>query len=146
MSTCPAFFHAGFILCKIYFMSFIIIFFKSSFLPVFVRSYMYQVFLQTSIWPRNKSRTGAATPVRVDIEVMAMKGYSTLLIFPELEPHHVMYFSILPWVPFFLWGLIPLQKIPDILIPTDRDSIYLSIYLSILYYYFYLLANFSHYF
>ena len=33
---------------------------------------------------------------RVDLGVMAMKGYSTHLRYPELEIHYSMYFSVIP--------------------------------------------------
>ena len=34
--------------------------------------------------------------VRVDLGVMAMKVYSTLSRYPELEPHHQMQFNVIP--------------------------------------------------
>ena len=46
--------------------------------------------------------------VRVDLGVMAMKAYSTLPIFPELEPHYQVQFSVITRT--FLWwagGLAP---------------------------------------
>ena len=39
--------------------------------------------------------------VRVDLEIMAMKGYSTLPRSPELEPHHQMHFIVIPRIPQF---------------------------------------------
>ena len=47
--------------------------------------------------------------VRVDLGVMVMKEYPTLLRSPELEPHHQMWFSLILSSPF-LWGLLSLFK------------------------------------
>ena len=35
--------------------------------------------------------------VRVDIGIMAMKGYSIFFIFPELEPHYQLKFRLTAW-------------------------------------------------
>ena len=42
--------------------------------------------------------------VSVDLEVMARKGYSTLLRSPELEPQHQMQLSVLRKTPLYLDG------------------------------------------
>ena len=42
--------------------------------------------------------------IKVDLGIMAMKGYSTLPRSPELEPHHQMLFSIIPGSPIFCRG------------------------------------------
>ena len=50
--------------------------------------------------------------VRVDLRVMIMKGYSTLLRYLELELHHWIQFSIMARIPLCVWGgLTPLQWI-----------------------------------
>ena len=59
-------------------------------------------------------------PLWVDMEVMAMKVYATLLKAPELEPHPHMQFSVL------------LQTTPsffaeDTVSPTDKAVIYLGV-------------------
>ena len=38
--------------------------------------------------------TGRITPTWVDMGIMMMNGYSTLLTSPELEPHHQMHFCV----------------------------------------------------
>ena len=40
---------------------------------------------------------------------MALKGFSTLLISPELEPYHQIQFSVIPQTPGFLL-LLPLSR------------------------------------
>ena len=39
---------------------------------------------------------GLEFPVRVDLEVMAIKGYFTFTTAPELEPHLQIKFSVTP--------------------------------------------------
>ena len=42
--------------------------------------------------------------VRVDLEVMAMEGYSTLPRSPEEKPHYWMQFNVIHIIPLFLVG------------------------------------------
>ena len=49
------------------------------------------------ITTQSKSRSGSnSNEVRVDLEVIVIKGYSTLHRAPEQEPHYQMHFSVMP--------------------------------------------------
>ena len=39
---------------------------------------------------------------RIDLGVMKLEEYSTLLKYSEVEPHHQMQFSVMPRTPFFV--------------------------------------------
>ena len=56
--------------------------------------------------------TGTPTPSRVDLGVMAMKGYSALPRSPELKPHHRMQFSVISRTALF-----------EVSYPSARDSV-----------------------
>ena len=44
----------------------------------------------SSIWPINRTKSGATTPVRVDLGAMTMKRYSILIKVPGQQHHHPM--------------------------------------------------------
>ena len=46
--------------------------------------------------PTKGAKLVLPVPLRVDLEVMAMKEYSIFSRSPKLEPHHQMQFSIIP--------------------------------------------------
>ena len=50
---------------------------------------------QTSILSIDRTLTGTTSPVRVDLGIMATKGYSTLIRAPEQVPHHQTQFNIM---------------------------------------------------
>ena len=59
--------------------------------------------------------------VKVDMGVMAVKEYSTLLMSPELELHYQMQFSVIPRLLFFVGSLTSLQGIqPAFIRPADE--------------------------
>ena len=60
-----------------------------------------------------------AFQVRVDLGLMVMKLYSTLLRATELEPHQQMQFSFIPRTRLFE-SLTPLQRIQCILSPANK--------------------------
>ena len=65
--------------------------------------------LNSSVWPINRTLTGTTTPVRVDLDVMAMKGFSTFL-----KAHHQMQFSVISRPPIGWVGPWPSTKMQSV--------------------------------
>ena len=65
--------------------------------------------LNSSIWPIDRTLSGATTPARVDLGAIAMKGYSAFAKAPALlKPHHQI---VLYNFQDFRWGgLTPQQR------------------------------------
>ena len=49
--------------------------------------------------------------VRVDLGVITIKGYSTFLRYPELEPHHLMQLRVIPGTPLCMTRIFNLSNI-----------------------------------
>ena len=47
--------------------------------------------------------------IKVDLGVMSLKECSQIYKDPELEPHHLMQSSVIPWT-IFSGGILPLSK------------------------------------
>ena len=60
--------------------------------------------------------------IRVDLEVMAMKGYSSFPRSPKLEPQHLMTLSVTPRKILFGGGLTPMQETQSTYSKPHRHS------------------------
>ena len=62
----------------------------------------------------DETLTGTAHWIRVNLGIMALKGYSTLSRSPELEPHHQMLFSVIFRHSLQCGCLTPLQRMQSV--------------------------------
>ena len=80
-------------------------------------SYKIQIILNISIWPLDGTLTGTTTPL-VDLRLMAMMMYSSLLWSAKMEHHYRIQLSVIPRnFPTFYVGLTSLEHFPN---PYER--------------------------
>ena len=65
---------------------------------------MQIIFKKDLFNPFNRPGQELTLWIRMDLGVMAMKGYSTLPKLPELKPYHQMQFSVISRTPLFFGG------------------------------------------
>ena len=109
---------------------FIFTFLRNCFSRIFfcTRSNWSKWFSYRSVWPIDRIFKPVQTLwIRVDMGVMAVKGYSILPASPKLEPYHQIQLRIIPRTPHFFWWWwgLPLCKGDNqcILSHTDRSLI-----------------------